>query len=578
MSRCTVVVAFPLGIFRQLLTPAPTMVLAQFRRLRRFTIPLHRQRTFILAIPVTCLVTSLLAFGWIQLKTAEAEDGVQHTQQVRLKTKRLLAVLLEAETAVRGYDLTRQPEFLSNYEEAIADVPASLQELRQLVEDSHSQSHRLRQIRTLAEARVELLAENLQLLRTEPDSRPDFQELTVLLLQGQQTMDRAREEIAQFLEVEERLQVERSERLQRQQQLTWLVLGLAAGIGIGGSLLTAYLLDRLEERLRDRDRHLRESEARYRALIENFPNGVVFLFNLQLRYLIADGLGLAAVGLSKQQLEGKTIWESFPPETCRLLEPLYRDAIAGNATTQELVYADPTYLTHPHYSPWREAARQRGYAASIALPLIVDRQPIGALNIYATTANAFNPAEVELLSELADDLAYGIATLRTRIQRQQAEAALRSSEERWQLALRGNNDGIWDWNVQTNQVFFSPRWKEMLGFAPEEIADSLEEWAKRVHPDDLGWVTQAIQDHFDRKTPYYITEHRVQCKDGSYQWILDRGQALWDDEGNAIRMVGSHTDISDRCLAVGANEYLTKPVSLKELSRQIARYVPRTNV
>ncbi|UKO96209.1 GAF domain-containing protein [Nostoc sp. UHCC 0870] len=125
-------------------------------------------------------------------------------------------------------------------------------------------------------------------------------------------------------------------------------------------------------------------------------------------------------------------------------------------------------------------------------------------------------------------------------------SALKESEERWLLALQGNNDGIWDWNVKTNQVFFSLRWKQMLGYEDHEIANDIEEWSKRVHPDDLDWVMQAIQDHFDHKTPYYTTEHRVQCKDGNYKWILDRGQALWDEAGNVVRMVGSHTDITER--------------------------------
>ncbi|MEG4516107.1 MULTISPECIES: PAS domain S-box protein [unclassified Microcoleus] len=136
--------------------------------------------------------------------------------------------------------------------------------------------------------------------------------------------------------------------------------------------------------------------------------------------------------------------------------------------------------------------------------------------------------------------------------RKQAEAALRESEERWELAVRGTNDGIWDWNVQTNEVFFSSRWKEMLGYEDHEIQNIVDEWSKRVHPDDLGWVMQAIQDHFAKKTPFYITEHRVRCKDGSYKWILDRGQALWDDAGNVIRMTGSHTDITERKQAEAA--------------------------
>jgi PAS domain S-box-containing protein len=131
-------------------------------------------------------------------------------------------------------------------------------------------------------------------------------------------------------------------------------------------------------------------------------------------------------------------------------------------------------------------------------------------------------------------------------ERKKSELALKENEERWQLALKGANDGIWDWNVKTNEVFFSRRWKQMLGFADNEINNTLEEWSKRVHPDDLGWVTQVIQDHFAGKTPFYISEHRVLCKDGSYKWILDRGQALWNEAGQVIRMAGSHTDITER--------------------------------
>ncbi|PSB60797.1 histidine kinase, partial [filamentous cyanobacterium CCP1] len=161
-----------------------------------------------------------------------------------------------------------------------------------------------------------------------------------------------------------------------------------------------------------------------------------------------------------------------------------------------------------------------------------------------------------------------IGTHRDVSDRKQIEANLRESEERWQLALRGNNDGIWDWNVQTNQVFFSSRWKEMLGFADHEITNSLDEWSKRVHPDDLRRVMEVIQNHFAKETPFYISEHRVQCKDGSYKWILDRGQALWDEAGNVIRMTGSHTDISDRKQAE------TELKHQKDMLQTIVNHIP----
>jgi len=124
---------------------------------------------------------------------------------------------------------------------------------------------------------------------------------------------------------------------------------------------------------------------------------------------------------------------------------------------------------------------------------------------------------------------------------------LHSSEERWKFALEGSGDGVWDWNVETNEVFFSKRWKNMLGFEEDEIGNTLTEWEKRVHPDDKEIVYADLNRHFEKKTPYYINEHRVLCKDGSYKWILDRGKVMsWSANKKPARVIGTHTDISER--------------------------------
>jgi diguanylate cyclase (GGDEF)-like protein/PAS domain S-box-containing protein len=128
-----------------------------------------------------------------------------------------------------------------------------------------------------------------------------------------------------------------------------------------------------------------------------------------------------------------------------------------------------------------------------------------------------------------------------------ATEKLKNSEERLRFSLAGSGDGLWDWNLVTNEVYFSKRWKEMLGFEEEEISNTLEEWKNRVHPDDLDLVYTDITAHIEGKTDIYINEHRVKCKDGSYKWVLDRGLiASRNIDGSPERMVGAHSDIGER--------------------------------
>ncbi|MDA0866794.1 MAG: PAS domain S-box protein, partial [Cyanobacteria bacterium] len=154
--------------------------------------------------------------------------------------------------------------------------------------------------------------------------------------------------------------------------------------------------------------------------------------------------------------------------------------------------------------------------------------------------------------------------------RKQAEAALKESEARWQFALEGAGDGVWDWNLQTNQVFFSHPWKAMLGFSDEEIGDSRQEWESRVHPDDLESCHDALQRHFRGEAPIYQREHRLRCRDGSYKWILTRGKVIeWGDQGQPLRMIGTHTDVSDLKQAETQLQEMTQRLTLATDSAQI---------
>ncbi|WP_416674656.1 EAL domain-containing protein [Egbenema bharatensis] len=128
--------------------------------------------------------------------------------------------------------------------------------------------------------------------------------------------------------------------------------------------------------------------------------------------------------------------------------------------------------------------------------------------------------------------------------RKRAEAALRESEERYALAVQGANDGIWDWNLKTGEVYFSPRWKSMLGYREHEIGDGIEECLDRIHPEDAHWVKRTLKEHLEGLTSHFEQEYRMQHRDGGYRWILCRGLAVQDQDGKTTRMAGSQTDLT----------------------------------
>jgi PAS domain S-box-containing protein len=135
-------------------------------------------------------------------------------------------------------------------------------------------------------------------------------------------------------------------------------------------------------------------------------------------------------------------------------------------------------------------------------------------------------------------------------QRKATEHALQLGEDRWKLAVEGLRDGIWDWNLDTGEVFYSRRWKEMLGFQEDELAVTRSEWESRIHPEERASVLAAVRDHLDGHTPFYQAEYRVRCKDGGWKWVLARGAVVSRAaDGRVLRFVGAHADITDRKLA-----------------------------
>ena len=173
------------------------------------------------------------------------------------------------------------------------------------------------------------------------------------------------------------------------------------------------------------------------------------------------------------------------------------------------------------------------------IPIISEDAMFGVINLYVTHEHERNGAEEDFLTAVANVLA-GI------VERKRADEALSKSEERFGLAVQGTDAGIWDWDLLTNQVYYSPRWKSMLGYEDHEIRNHFSEWEQRLHPDEQASALTCIQDYLAGRTPKYELEHRLRHKDGLYRWILARGAVVRDGSGKPYRMVGSHVDITDR--------------------------------
>jgi diguanylate cyclase (GGDEF)-like protein/PAS domain S-box-containing protein len=137
-----------------------------------------------------------------------------------------------------------------------------------------------------------------------------------------------------------------------------------------------------------------------------------------------------------------------------------------------------------------------------------------------------------------------VILIETAVYKHDMDRKLRESEERYDLAVRGANDGLWDWDLKKDEIFYSPRWKEMLGFKEEEIGNSPDEWLKRIHLDDQKKLWTTLGAHLRGQTPYFECEYRIKHADSSDLWILTRGLAVRDAEGKAYRMAGSHTNLT----------------------------------
>ncbi len=180
----------------------------------------------------------------------------------------------------------------------------------------------------------------------------------------------------------------------------------------------------------------------------------------------------------------------------------------------------------------------QGIKTLLSIPLISGRKVLGFIGLdNIEHLKHWEEDQVKTIQVITEIIAKSIF-------KTEAEESLRKSKEQFQLAVKGSNDGIWDWNVKSDFLYLSPRWKQMIGYEDHELPNTFNTFEENIHPDDKERVLNNLHDYVNGKINNYKTEFRFRHKNGNYLWMLTKGDGIHDADGKIIRMAGSHTDIT----------------------------------
>ncbi|SCZ59956.1 EAL domain-containing protein [Thiohalomonas denitrificans] len=298
---------------------------------------------------------------------------------------------------------------------------------------------------------------------------------------------------------------EQKEQFERNVSFTFLWLLGLIGIGVGGRRLQVHDHGRVSAL-----EQVRQGEARKRAILDSALDCIITIDGDD-RVLEFNPAAERVFGYSRNQIIGRELAEMLIP---------------------------------PHL---REYHRQglRRYLANGEAKVMGRRIETTALRADGETF----PVELAITHVERTERPLFTAYIRDISDQVEAEHALRESEERYALAARGANDGLWDWNLVTDRVYYSERYQDLLGLKQQEHTASPEHWLERIHPQDRLEVTADLEAHLADASAHFASEHRVWHEDGAYRWVLARGLAVRDETGKPYRLAGSLSDVTERRVA-----------------------------
>jgi len=261
------------------------------------------------------------------------------------------------------------------------------------------------------------------------------------------------------------------------------------------------------------DRKLRESEERYRLLAENVSD-VIWTIDTNLRYTYMSPSVTRLLGYSVKEATALSMEETVSPASLETALRVMAEAQAKEGTRLE---SQPTSVTLE-----LELIRKDGSTVWTESTVTYLRDSHGRLTGYQGVSRDIT-------------------------ERKRTEEALRESEERFRLAIHATEEGLWEWDIQTNREFFAPRWCEIIGYSFDdpELSHTYNSWASRIHPDDYDHVISAMNNHLEKGTRYDV-DYRHRHKSGEYRWQNSKGQSVLDESGKPIKMVGCISDITER--------------------------------
>ncbi|HEY5929932.1 MAG TPA: CHASE3 domain-containing protein, partial [Burkholderiales bacterium] len=457
------------------------------------------------AVAVILLVVNVQLTFSNTRQLAESNAWVVHSHAVMDGLTNLLSSMKDAETGQRGYLITGQPGYLEPYDIAVASVNGQLESLQGLIADNDRQQVRMPLVRERVARRLQLLADNIALRR---DKGMEAARLSIMSDAGKVEMDALRTVIGTMLDEEKVLLEQRVEQAQR--NYWWAIItGLTSGaLALLGMVAFIVVLQRHMNARALAAAELFQQRELLRITLASIGDAIITTDTAgRITYLNAVSEGLT--GWANAEAAGKPLEAVFNivnEETRKTVEnpamrSLREGIIVGLANHTVLIAKDGR--EHPiddSASPIRDE----------------ENNIVGCVLVYRDVT-----------------------------QRRDTEERLRKSEERYDLAVKGSNEGVWDWNIQTGSVYFSDRCLAMLGYAPNEVSSAQETWRKGIHPDDWQRVRQSLQRHLKDRVPYDV-EFRKLDKFGEYRWFRSRGEAVRNAWGEPTRMAGSVTDVTDR--------------------------------